>query len=76
MCFVVVVATSERGGGRCSYSSQMDDPSGNSSNGAYNRVARGTEADDFSSYSVFLVVKGKRTKCGSEEFGVGSGGKI
>ena len=54
----------------------MDDPSGDSSNGADDRVARGTEADNFSSDAIFLVIKGKRSKSGSEKLGIGSSGKI
>lgn len=54
----------------------MDDPSGDSSNGADDRVARGTEADNFSSDFIFLVIKGKRSKSGSEKLGIGSSGKI
>ena len=52
VCFVVVIAASKRGSGRCPGCSKMDDPSGDSSNGADDRVARGTEANNFSADAI------------------------
>ena len=57
VCFVVVIATSERGSGRCPECSKMDDPSGDSLNGADDRVTRSTEADNFSLDAIFLLSK-------------------
>ena len=76
VCFVVVIATSERGSGRCPECSKMDDPSGDSLNGADDRVTRSTEADNFSLDTIFLVIKGKRSKSGSEKLGISGSGKI